>query len=84
MKATLRVDIKGDGTSVSFAFDLADDVDRGRFVADFTPSKGGREEKVPRQGFFSARHGWREAPGRLVARILGRFGVGLPEFSRLA
>ena len=33
MKATLRVDIKGDGTSVSFDFDLADDADRGRFVA---------------------------------------------------
>ena len=33
MKATLRVDIKGDGTSVSFEFDLADDADRGRFVA---------------------------------------------------
>ncbi|MEX2682552.1 MAG: hypothetical protein Q6373_013210 [Candidatus Sigynarchaeota archaeon] len=33
MKATLRVDIKGDGTSVAFEFDLADDADRRRFVA---------------------------------------------------
>ncbi|MBN2150842.1 MAG: hypothetical protein JW839_05340 [Candidatus Lokiarchaeota archaeon] len=33
MKATLRVDIKGDGTSVAFDFDLADDADRSRFKA---------------------------------------------------
>ena len=33
MKATLRVDIKGDGTSVAFDFDLADEADRARFKA---------------------------------------------------
>ncbi len=33
MKATSRVDIKGDGTSVAFEFDLADEAGRGRFVA---------------------------------------------------
>ncbi len=33
MKATIRVDIKGDGTSVAFDFDLADPADRSRFKA---------------------------------------------------
>jgi hypothetical protein len=33
MKATIRVDIKGDGTSVAFDFDLADEADRSRFKA---------------------------------------------------
>jgi hypothetical protein len=33
MKATIRVDIKNDGTSVAFDFDLADEADRSRFKA---------------------------------------------------
>ncbi len=33
MKATVRMDIKGDGTSVAFDFDLADEADRSRFKA---------------------------------------------------
>ncbi len=33
MKATIRVDIKDDGSSVAFDFDLADDADRARFKA---------------------------------------------------
>ncbi len=33
MKARIRVDIKGDGTSVAFDFDLDNDADRSRFKA---------------------------------------------------